>query len=229
MAITTILLDGGGVILDEADTEHANAEIITEIIQQCGIPYSIDEYWRDTEEAVYRFVPSTYRYILWKKLQSRDKFEEAHRKWRYRLATDGPPLRIADGMAEQLRTLSHHFKFGLAGQYGAEILDTLMAGSLLDLFDYKGTQDNFSITKPDPRYFEQIAAACGVTTQSCLMVGDRIDNDIIPAHQTGMLAVRIRTGIHIRQEPRTPPEFPDAEIDSVSQLAQTILRLTSRS
>jgi putative hydrolase of the HAD superfamily len=229
MAITTILFDGGGVILDEANTEQANAAIITDIIQQSGIAYSINEYWRDTEEAVYRFAPSTYRYILWKKLQNRDKFEESHTIWRQRLASEGPPLRITVGMPEQLRTLSRHFKFGLAGQYGAEILETLKAASLLDLFEYKGTQDNFAITKPDPRYFQQIAAACGVATQSCLMVGDRIDNDVIPAHQTGMMAVRIRTGIHIRQEPRTPTEFPDAEIDSVGQLAETTIRLTSKS
>jgi FMN phosphatase YigB (HAD superfamily) len=228
MNITTILFDGGGVILDESDTERANAEIITDILRGFSVDYSIAEYWRDTEEAVYRFTPSTYRYILWKKLQDREKFDQAHAVWRQRLASEGPPLRIAEGMPEQLRKLSHHFKLGLAGQYGAEILETLGQAKLLDLFEYKGTQDDFSITKPDPRYFAQIAAACGVPTQSCLMVGDRIDNDVIPAHQTGMLAVRIRTGIHVHQEPRTPPEFPDADIDSVSLLAETILRLTAK-
>jgi putative hydrolase of the HAD superfamily len=227
MKISTILFDGGGVILDEADTEQANAEIITDILRGMGVTFSVDQYWKETEEAVYRFVPSTYKYILWKGLQDEAKFDAAVKLWRKRLASEGPPLRIATGMPEQLRILHERFRFGLAGQYGVEILDTLRQADLLDLFDYQGTQDNFEITKPDPRYFEQIAAACGVPTTACLMVGDRVDNDVIPAHQTGMLAVRIRTGMHVGQEPRTPPECPDAEISSVDQLAGTILRLTA--
>jgi putative hydrolase of the HAD superfamily len=228
MPITTILFDGGGVIVDETAIEQEIAKIISGILCRFDPAYSIEQYWRDTEEAVFRFAPSTYRYVMWKNTQDITTFERLCAVYQDLVWERRPPLKLTDGIAQELRKLHEHFRFGIAGQYGVEILETLRHDDLLGLFDNKITQDDFRITKPDPRYFEQIATACGVAPAGCLMVGDRIDNDVIPARQVGMLSVRFRTGVHCRQEPRTPSEMPDAEITSISQLAETIFRLTAK-
>jgi putative hydrolase of the HAD superfamily len=65
--------------------------------------------------------------------------------------------------------------------------------------------------KPDVRLFQHACEALGVVPEECIMVGDRIDCDIVPAKQLGMRAVRLRTGRHASQEPRTQHERPDAE------------------
>ncbi len=228
MTISTILFDGGGIIVDESDIEPALAAIIIDVLKEYAPDYAPEQYWRDTEEAVFRFAPSTYRYVIWKNARDVKKYERALAAYLAAAHDKRPPLKLMNGIAAELRKLRHQFRFGLAGQYGGEILDLLRREELLELFDTHITQDDFSITKPDPRYLEQIAAACGVATTECLMVGDRIDNDVIPTRQVGMMSVRFRTGIHRRQEPRTPSEIPDAEIDVISQLADTIIRLTSK-
>ena len=62
--IQNIFLDAGGVILNEAEFESKSAETITGIINQYNKKYVLENYWEDIDEAVYRFVPSVYDYIL---------------------------------------------------------------------------------------------------------------------------------------------------------------------
>jgi len=61
--IEAIFLDAGGVILDETNFEIAKSEIITKIINKCK-NYTINDYWNDTNEAVFRFVSSSYEYVF---------------------------------------------------------------------------------------------------------------------------------------------------------------------
>jgi FMN phosphatase YigB (HAD superfamily) len=110
----------------------------------------------------------------------------------------------------------------IAGQYGDEVLQLLEEHSLLNYFEHHFTQDDFAITKPDPRYFEQIAHQAGARPDECLMVGDRIDKDIIPAKQLGMKTIRVRWGLHSIQEPRVPSEIPDMEIARIELLSEAI-------
>ena len=50
------------------------------------------------------------------------------------------------------------------------------------------------------------------------MVGDRLDNDILPANSLGMRTVRILQGFGSLQHPLTLLETPDHEIRSLSEL-----------
>jgi putative hydrolase of the HAD superfamily len=57
------------------------------------------------------------------------------------------------------------------------------------------------------------------------MVGDRIDNDIVPARALGMAAILLRSGRHRRQRPRNDAEVPDAVVTDVPELEQAIVAL----
>jgi putative hydrolase of the HAD superfamily len=50
------------------------------------------------------------------------------------------------------------------------------------------------------------------------MIGDRIDKDIIPAKIVSMKTIRVRTGIHKNQEPRTPDEIPDLTVNKIEEI-----------
>ena len=142
-------------------------------------------------------------------------------KWEQRK----PSLKLTSGFENEVRAICGDFEVGIAGQYGHEILELLKKCSILDCFTYRLTQDDFSITKPDPRYYEQIVQACGVKSQQCVMVGDRIDKDVIPAKQLGMRTILVRVGLHRNQQPRIPFEIPDAELDRVVGLADAVLKV----
>ena len=226
MEITTVLLDAGGVIVDETEYENIQAEIIAGLLSEVVSGYDVETYFKDVEEAVKSFCPSVYKYVLWKHTKNdlnvyNRMYSTYVEKWKKRK----PPLVLMNGIADELEILRNDFDLIIAGQYGREILEMLKKHSLLDLFKNHLTQDDFSITKPDPRYYERIIKACGAEPEKCLMVGDRIDKDIIPAKQLGMKTVMVRGGLHKNQHPRIPDEIPDAVINGVIGLAKTIQKV----
>jgi len=225
--ITTVLLDGGGVIVDETEYEKVHAEIIAELLSKVVPGYNVEAYYKDVDDAVKSYCPSVYKYVLWKHSKNDlTAFNRMYTAYLEMWREQKPPLVLMDGIAEELEILNKDFDLVIAGQYGREILELLKSHSLLDLFKHHITQDDFSITKPDPRYYEQIIKTCGVKSEQCLMVGDRIDKDVIPARQLGMKTVMVRGGLHRNQYPRIPDEIPDAEINGVAGLAETVYKLS---
>lgn len=97
-----------------------------------------------------------------------------------------------------------------------------------DLFDHHGLSGVTGLRKPDPRAFLSAAEALGVAPAACIMVGDRIDNDIVPAKALGMAAIQLRGGRHRRQRPRHAAEEPDAVVTDVPELEAAILDLLDR-
>lgn len=82
---------------------------------------------------------------------------------------------------------------GIAGN------QTVRAGALLrGLFsgdvDMIGTSDDWGTSKPDPRFFERVSEVAPYAPGETLYVGDRVDNDLRPASEAGMLTALIRRG-----------------------------------
>jgi len=228
-SISTVLLDAGGVILDETEYEAVMARLVVKALAPYVPGYSVEDYEADVRQAIACFCPSVTMYVVWKHLRpDAELCGEVRAAIRAEYAEHEPLLRLMAGIGHEIRQLSRSFRVATAGQYGRSVLDLLDRHGLLDCFANHLTQDDFDITKPDPRYLERIAAAVGAHPRECVMVGDRIDKDVIPAKHLGMKTIRIRVGLHVDQEPRTPWEVPDAELDGVRGLAQAVRRLAGR-
>ncbi len=50
------------------------------------------------------------------------------------------------------------------------------------------------VEKPSPGFFEKVSELAGARADDILYVGDRVDNDVLPAKASGMRAVLIRRG-----------------------------------
>jgi FMN phosphatase YigB (HAD superfamily) len=81
---------------------------------------------------------------------------------------------------------------GLAGNIGREI-EPFVERFGLEI-DYAAASHTLGVEKPAPAFFEQLVAAAGGPAEQAAYVGDRIDNDIVPAAEAGMLAIHIRRG-----------------------------------
>jgi len=228
VGITTILLDAGGVILDESEAERVWGGATIRLLGAVVPGYDRAAYETDVAEAVAAFSPSVRDYVLWKHTRpDRTQYGKLCSAHVDEIRRRRPPLKLMAGIGDELRALSADFRLVIAGQYGRELLDLLDRHALLDCFASRLTQDDFEITKPDPRYLEAIARAVGVEPNECIMVGDRIDKDVVPAKQLGMKTIRIRVGLHKHQEARTPDELPDAELDGVRGLAAAVSAVAS--
>lgn len=220
--ITSIFLDAGGVILDESEFETKKAAIISNIIKDAGVHCNVEEYWVDAQEAVFRYATDVYEYVIWKRIAEINKFKGVVAQYKKIWEREKPPFRPMEGFEQTLAKIAQDYRIGIIGQYGTDFRNWLGTSGYLKYFTFFETQEKYSITKPDPRYFLAILEAASVTPSSCVMVGDRIDKDIIPAHQIGMRTIRIRTGLHRNQEPRIPSEMPDREIFSLGELLDAI-------
>jgi FMN phosphatase YigB (HAD superfamily) len=93
------------------------------------------------------------------------------------------------------------YRVGVAGNQPAEaerLFDSL--GVTLDLL---ASSDSLGVEKPDPAFFAAVAARLDLPPAAIAYVGDRVDNDIVPALAAGMVAVHIRRGPwgHLHEPP----------------------------
>jgi len=92
--------------------------------------------------------------------------------------------------------------------------------------DFIASSARWGVEKPDPRFFARVAEAAGAPPVAIAYVGDRLDNDILPAKAAGMTAVFIRRGpwgvIHA-----TDPEAEraDLRLESLEGLAGRLAAL----
>ncbi len=88
---------------------------------------------------------------------------------------------------DRLRSLG--FLVGAVGNTPAETEELLR-----EHVDLIGSSARWGIEKPAPAFFARIVAESGFAAAEIAYVGDRVDNDVRPAIDAGMLAVHIRRG-----------------------------------
>jgi len=56
------------------------------------------------------------------------------------------------------------------------------------------TSDEWGVQKPEPEFFAHVAELSGVAPEEIAYVGDRLDNDVLPAADAGMRPILLRRG-----------------------------------
>jgi HAD superfamily hydrolase (TIGR01549 family) len=109
------------------------------------------------------------------------------------------------------------YQLGVAGNQTERAHDLLR--SLRLPVDWVGTSSGWGVEKPGVRFFERVVSACGCAPVEIAYVGDRLDNDILPAAATGIRTVFIRRGPWATWAVERGGSVPaDLQIDSLRQL-----------
>ena len=110
---------------------------------------------------------------------------------------------------------------GLAGNQTARAERLLRQ---LDLpVDFVATSDGWGVEKPSPTFFEKVIGECGYEPHEIAYVGDRLDNDIRPAHMAGLVAVLLRRGPWgYIQADHSDTTRADIHVDTLEQLLQAL-------
>lgn len=108
----------------------------------------------------------------------------------------------------------------IAGNQPPRALAALRA---LDLpCDLLATSADWGISKPDPEFFRRIAAGLDCGPETILYVGDRLDNDVIPARSVGMTTALVKRGpwgwLHAHRDDVTAADHVIAGLDEVVAL-----------
>lgn len=84
------------------------------------------------------------------------------------------------------------FRIGLAGNQPADAEAQIRALGLA--VDFVASSARWGVEKPDPAFFRRIVAESGLQSGEIAYVGDRLDNDVLPAIAAGMLGIFVRRG-----------------------------------
>ena len=214
----------GGPIDQEIEYERLIDEDMQRALTEAGITWSEAGFREAGRWAVDSYASNAYKAMVWKLSSFRVELAEqvyaqvAAGSDRRHTIRGGIELR--EGIDELVRSLHRGGTWlGLVtNNEPARVRTDLARYDLDNLFAFAPPRDP-PLRKPNPEVFLNAAAALEVRPGSCLVVGDRIDADIVPAKLLGMTTVLFRTGRHAQQQPRTWGEVPDHQVQTVSQLA----------
>ena len=110
------------------------------------------------------------------------------------------------------------YKLGIIANQSAGTAQRLENWGLLKYFDVVAASAELGVSKPNKLIFEKAIELAGVPAYNAVMVGDRLDNDIIPAKAMGMKTVWIRKGLSIYQNIEFGKNIADWVVDTLSDL-----------
>jgi HAD superfamily hydrolase (TIGR01662 family) len=118
------------------------------------------------------------------------------------------------------------YYLGVAGN------QTARAGGLLRELnlgvDVIATSDDWGVEKPSIGFFERVVSEAGVSADQVLYVGDRMENDILPAIDAGLRTAHLRRGPWGYQQVHTPDtKRADLRLESLEQLPSELDRLNA--
>jgi HAD superfamily hydrolase (TIGR01662 family) len=120
--------------------------------------------------------------------------------------------------ASVLASLAGRYKLGVIANQSPGTASRLERYGLLRYIEVVCASAEAGFEKPDIRLFRLALEEAGCSPEQAVMVGDRIDNDIVPAKRIGMKAVWVRQGL-ARSQPFLDPERPpDAVVDRLDEI-----------
>lgn len=219
-SITTLLIDVGGPVVIENEAEKAwHNRLKMLVFEHTGKAlndYEIEHYLQD---AVRCYAPSVFSYVIWQAVKP-----DKGLFYRLREEFDRFPLeehfKFQPCIKELLAKLQRHFRLGIAANQNEGAFRFLEKAGILEFFDFKKVSEQIGFSKPDVRHFLAIMDALGSRPDETAMIGDRQDNDIVPAKLLGMKAIRLLTGINRNQMVRYPKEEADYTVETIEELLE---------
>ncbi|MGC9667677.1 HAD family hydrolase [Planosporangium sp. 12N6] len=94
--------------------------------------------------------------------------------------------------------------------------------------DLIATSEDWGAEKPTPAFFAALVESAGCAPAEIAYVGDRLDNDILPALNAGLITVFIRRGSWgYYYAARPEAEKAHVRIDSLAELPEQLRKLSS--
>ena len=115
------------------------------------------------------------------------------------------------------------YKIGIIANQNPGSKERLESFGILEYIDLIVASAEEGCAKPDIKIFEIVLSRAGVQASDSVMIGDRIDNDIIPANEIGMKTVWVKQGYgkywSFSNDPESrKAEKADFEVDELSGL-----------
>lgn len=154
--------------------------------------------------------------VLWH--QARDVYQQMRKPRPYGL--------LLDGITPVLQDLKQDFRLGIIANQHPPVAQAIADYGIAGLFDVVVISETVRLFKPDPAIFQYALDQAGVLPGEAVFVGDRPDNDILPAKKLGMKTVRFKRGVQYTLfNPTDPAMTADETVTDVSEVAAAVRRV----
>lgn len=180
--IEWIFFDLGSTLLDEEAAYGYYIDKCVKKLESLAIEVSSDSYKKKMAEYAHK------------------SLDPIRATWHYFAPTEPRPLWTNEGIKfysevrEVLETLSKYHRLGIVANQSSSVRELLKEWGTESYFQLLILSEEVGLSKPDTTIFTLALQKANIPADRVVYVGDRYDNDILPAKSLGMWTVRILTG-----------------------------------
>ena len=209
-----LFFDLGWTIEDETLSQIDRAEKAVKCCSEFGIKVSVERIIELQDEGGAQGVANVFKYALSCIGLSADQILTVTEK----AAWDPAKLTLYHDARTVLYELSHKHDLGIIANQSKPVDDRLRQYGIYHLFKVVISSCDVGLEKPEHGIFRLALEKAGLPNDNVWMIGDRIDNDIIPAKELGWGTIRIRNGSHRMREPSDDRQTADYTIRNIREL-----------
>jgi len=224
--VSWVFVDLGGTLWDEAPWHDFLYRTYAEVLAETGHAVPLDALRSRLRELIRNHVSAyTRAYVLEQvpdEAAAAAILREVSHRTRDRAGELQPLLPKALEVLDELRR-DHHV--GILANQPVTVRRHLEETGVADRAELVLLSGDVRLAKPDPAFFRLALDRAHCRPTGAAMVGDRIDNDVVPAKAVGMRTVRVRCSAYGIQEARSDAERPDVEVYRLDDVPPAVRRL----
>ena len=198
-----IFFDLGSTLLDETDVLE---KCVRSSLEQSAVPY--DEFTEKMNAFAFRN-RSAYKCAI-------EYYGLSKARW-------NPSLeKLYPGVPKLLERLSERYNLGIIANQISNLEERLSAFGIDEYFKVIVYSSAFGKAKPDEEIFLYALKKANCIAENAFMVGDRLDNDIIPAQKLGMKTIWIKQGLGGLGNALLLEKAPDFIIDKITDIEKIL-------
>jgi putative hydrolase of the HAD superfamily len=123
------------------------------------------------------------------------------------------------GVIPTLLTLKERYRLGvISNGLAVKQWEKLIGLGIHHLFDTVATSEEVGYDKPQKEIFLFAIEKLDLSPEECVMLGDRLDTDVLGGNLAGMRTVYLKRGKYGVDKPGTKEQTPDFEIDDFTEI-----------
>lgn len=223
--LRAILWDVGGPITDDDEMyviwERGLLEAMRVIAKREVSPA---EFAAAKEWSIQSYAPYSFKSILFH-LTNRDQELAARTIDYFYSIVPSHSDKLNPGILELFTELSSRVPMAIVANQLKGLPERLAAWGIDHHFQHVISAGEYGLYKPDLRVFQHALERLNIAPEAAVMVGDRVDNDVVPAKLLGIKTLLLQTGWYKEQKIRMPEEQADWTVNSVPAMINKLREL----
>ncbi|MFC5650274.1 HAD family hydrolase [Paenibacillus solisilvae] len=212
--IKWIFFDVGETLVDETLPIHNSINQFVQFANELGYFITFDQVSAGFIDQYQQLDQHPMRTVMERLVESETDREFIRSRMKYRKDLD-EPFPAARSVLEKL---SQHYKIGIIANQSLGTEARLEQYGLLPFLSLICASAEAGFAKPDIRLYQKALEEAGCQPEQAIMVGDRIDNDILPAHSLGMQTLWVRQGYARNQNLSCHGDLPDQTVERLEDI-----------